>query len=153
MKKIIYIITFFVLTSCGFQPINNSLNYNFSFQQIEISAEPIIKNELKKFFSRYKNISNNSKSIYEIFINGSSDRSISAKNSSGVATIYKTTIVMEVTLFADEKEVLKKNYFKEIQYNNQSSKFELKQYENILKKDLVREISISILDDIANTND
>ena len=153
MKKIIYIITFFILTSCGFQPINNSLNYNFSFQQIEISAEPIIKNELKKFFSRYKNISNNSKSIYEIFINGSSDRSISAKNSSGVATIYKTTIVMEVTLFADEKEVLKKNYFKEIQYNNQSSKFELKQYENILKKDLVREISISILDDIANTND
>lgn len=153
MKKIIYIITFFVLTSCGFQPINNSLNYNFSFQQIEISAEPIIKNELKKFFSKHEKVSNNSKSIYEIFINGSSDRSISAKNSSGVATIYKTTISLSVILVSNKKEILKKNYSKEIQYNNQSSRFELKQYENILKKDLIREISINILNDISNTND
>ena len=53
-----------------FQPINNTLNYNFSFQQVEISAEPTIKNELKKFFSKNEKVSNNSRSIYEIFING-----------------------------------------------------------------------------------
>ena len=88
MKKLIYIVTL-ILTSCGFQPINNTLNYNF-YLKIEISAEPIIKNELKKFFQK-QSVSNNSRSIYEIFINGSSDRSISA-NSSGVATIYKTII-------------------------------------------------------------
>ena len=153
MKKLIYIIIVLTLTSCGFQPINNSINYNFSFKQIEISAEPTIKNELNKFLFKNEKISNNSKSIYEIFINGSSDRSISAKNSSGVATIYKTRISLNVTLFSNEKEILKKNYSKEIQYNNRSSRFELKQYENILKKDLVREISIDILNDIANTND
>ena len=53
------------------------------------------------------------------------------KNSSGVATIYKTIISIDVTLVSNEKEILKKNYLKEIQYNDQSSKFELKQYENI----------------------
>ena len=153
MKKLIYTITFLILTSCGFQPINNTLNYNFVFQQVEISAEPSIKNELKKFFSKQQSISNNSRSIYEIFINGSSDKSIAAKNSSGVATIYKTTLSIDVTLVSNEKEIFKKNYLKEIQYNDQSSKFELKQYENILKKDLVREISIDILNDIATTND
>ncbi|WP_440937425.1 hypothetical protein [Candidatus Pelagibacter sp.] len=153
MKKLIYIITFLILTSCGFQPINNALNYNFIFKEVEISAEPIIKKELKKFFSKQQNVSNKSGSIYEILINGSSDRSISAKNSSGIATIYKTTISINVILKSNEKEILKKNYLKEIQYNDQSSKFELKQYENILKKDLVREISIDILNDIATTND
>ena len=55
--------------------------------------------------------------------------------------------------FPNKKEILNKNYSREIQYNNQSSRFELKQYENILKKDLIREISINILNDISNTND
>ena len=54
MKKLIYIVTFLILTSCGFQPINNTLNYNFIFKEVEISAEPIIKNELKKFFLKSK---------------------------------------------------------------------------------------------------
>ena len=153
MKKLIYIVIFLILASCGFQPINNTLNYNFSFQQIEIMADPVIKKELNKFFSKDKNISNSSENIYEIYINGSSDRSISAKNSSGVATIYKITIRLNVSVVSNKREIFKKNYSRNVQYNNQSSKFELKQYENILKKDLVKEISFEIYDDIAYSND
>ena len=153
MKKFIYIAIFLILTSCGFQPINNTLNYNFSFKQVKISAEPIIKNELNRFFSKYKKTTSNSGEIYEIFINGSSDKSISAKNSSGVATIYKIQIKLDVAVVSNKKEIFKKDYLKEIQYNDQSSKFELKQYENILKKDLVREISNDILNDLTYTND
>ena len=58
-----------------------------------------------------------------------------------------------MAVVSNKKEIFKKDYSKEIQYNDQSSKFELKQYENILKKDLVREISNDILNDLTYTND
>ena len=56
MKKIIIILTFFLLYHCGFEPIHSKkkiINYNFSISSIGFSGENIINNELKNRLSNY----------------------------------------------------------------------------------------------------
>ena len=67
--------------------------------------------------------------------------------------IYSITLVRVSTLypiFRDQKLVDDISFKKNTNYDNLSSKFELKQYENILLKDLVEEITIDINNHISS---
>ena len=136
------------MCSCGYQPINKVSNFNFWLEIDEIKSENIIKQELKKLISRYSKNSNKTKK-YQISIKSSTERIVSSKNTSGEATNYNLLIVLNVTATNEKQVILKKKYEKNISYNTTASKFELKQYEDILKKDASREIFSEVINDLT----
>ena len=80
-------------------------------------------------------------------------REVKSKDSSGEVTRYKLSLSIDLIVSKNGKEIIKKVYSENVSYSNLSSKFELKQYENILTQDLVRKISLEIQNDLASIND
>ena len=142
--RIILITLFFFQTSCGYKIVNNLDNFKFNIIDYKLSGEKKINNILDKNFKRFKNNISQSTSNFIVNANSSINRSITSKNSSGEALSYnlKITIIIEVY---ENNNLLTKFIFNEsTSYDNLNSKFELKQYENILIQDLTNEIIYEI---------
>ena len=142
--KIIFVIVILSkLLSCGYKPINKISNNQISINKYTLIGNDEVNKMLKLNFDRFQN---NSDAIKNFEITGKSEiiKSIVSKNSSGDITGYNLKITISITVFENEKELTSNIYLKNTNYNNFSSKFELKQYEKILIKDLVNEIITEI---------
>ena len=142
--KIIFVVVILSkLLSCGYKPINRISNNQISINTYYLSGDTQINKILELNFNRFQN---NSNAIKNFEITGKSEiiKSIASKNSSGDITGYNLKITISITVFENENELTSNIYLKNTNYNNFSSKFELKQYEKILIKDLVNEIITEI---------
>ena len=139
LKIIFAIIVITNLSSCGYKSINKISNNQISINKYSLSGDTQINKILGLNFNR---LQNNSNAIKNFELTGKSEiiKSIGSKNSSGDITGYSMKIAISITVFENEKELTSNIYLKNTNYNNFSSKFELKQYEKILIKDLVNEI-------------
>ena len=52
--------------------------------------------------------------------------------------------MVTLKIFENENKLIEENFEKTSNYNNLNSKFELKQFENILIKDLTKQINLEI---------
>jgi len=138
--KIIFVIVILSkLLSCGYKPINKISNNQISINKYTLIGNDEVNKMLKLNFDRFQN---NSDAIKNFEITGKSEiiKSIGSKNSSGDITGYSMKITVSITVIENENELTSNKYLKNTNYNNFSSKFELKQYEKILIKDLVNEM-------------
>jgi len=145
MKIIKYILIILLIfsSSCGYKSVNNSENFNFVINKYEFSGDKKINYILERNFKRFQSDKNN---LTNFEILAASEKKISAvsKNADGKVATYNIEVIIELEIFKDQK-LIDSNIFKEnINYDNLNSKFELKQYENILLKDLVNEIILKI---------
>ena len=152
MNKFLIIITFLFVYACGYQPINITNDLKFAFKKIDVLGDKLSEQNFNKNFSRYKENSNVERFL-NIKINSNIEKVITSKNKSGDATNYSIKIIADVEVIENDKEILSKTYTENTNYNNKSSKFELKQYENILIKDMIKEISFEIINDVSLIND
>ena len=142
--RIILITLLFFQTSCGYKIVNNLDNFKFNIIDYKLTGEKKINNILDKNFKRFEDNISQSTSNFIVHANSSINRSITSKNSSGEALSYdlKIKIVLEIY---ENNNLLNKTIFNEnISYDNLNSKFELKQYENILIQDLTNEMIYEI---------
>ena len=142
--RIILITLLFFQTSCGYKIVNNLDNFKFNIIDYKLTGEKKINNILNKNFKRFEDNISQSTSNFIVHANSSINRSITSKNSSGEALSYdlKIKIVLEIY---ENNNLLNKTIFNEnISYDNLNSKFELKQYENILIQDLTNEMIYEI---------
>ena len=122
MKKYFLVITILFLTSCGYQPLLINKSSTFKFKNALIAGDEKISKIILKNLSSFKsNLSTN-----EIEVSSSLSKNISAKNKKG------------------DPEVYKKSFSETISYNNLSSNFELKQYENRITINMIDKISQDI---------
>ena len=145
MKIIKYILIILLIfsSSCGYKSINNSESFNFVINKYEFSGDKKINYILERNFKRFQSDKNN---LTNFEILAASEKKISAvsKNADGKVATYNIEVIVELEIFKNQK-LVDSNIFKEnINYNNLNSKFELKQYENILIKDLLNEIILKI---------
>ena len=140
MKLINIFITlaFLVLSSCGYKAVNNSENYNFQLKNIEIIGDKNINLYLDRNFKKFQN--NNSTKIFDIKLKSEINKTVTSKNSAGKDTSFSLEIVVDLKIFEKEELLENINFRKNISYNNLDSQFELKQYENVLIKDLTDQI-------------
>ena len=61
---------------------------------------------------------------------------------------FRLKVIVEVDFFENEKLKLKKSYEEKFEYKNTSKKFELSQYEDKIRNQLVRKISERIILDL-----
>ena len=141
--KIILVSLFFLQTSCGYKIVNNLDNFRFTIIDYKLTGEKRINNLLDKNFKRFEN---NSQSISNFIVNANSatNRSIISKNSSGEALSYNLKITIVIEIYENNNLLNKTTFNENTTYDNLDSKFELKQYENILIQDLTEQIILKI---------
>lgn len=140
MRLINFIITFvfLVTSSCGYKAVNNSKNYNFQLNNIEIIGNKNVNLYLDKNFKKFQK--NNSLKIFDIKLESQMNKTVTSKDSKGKETGFSLEIIVELKIFEKSKLLEIVSFTKNISYNNTDSQFELKQYENVLIKDLSDQI-------------
>ena len=142
--KIILISLFFFLTSCGYKIVNNLDNFRFTIIDYKLTGEKKINNLLDKNFKRFENNVSQSISNFIVHADSSINKSITSKNSLGEASSYDLKITIVIDIYEDDNLINKTIFNESTSYDNLNSKFELKQYENILIQDLTNKIIYEI---------
>ena len=149
INKILTILTFFLLFSCGFEPIYSQKkldsNYNFTIANIGFSGNNNINQYLKNNLLEYTN--NEDKEIkYDLIINSSIIKTITSKNKKGNPEIFYTNIQINVDIIENDK-IKNKTIFEEgFEYKNKSNKYALKKYEKNIQKNLTNKISKDLIE-------
>ena len=143
IRKIILIILLFLQFGCGYKIANNSDYYKFQILSYELTGEKKINNILERNFKRFDD-NKNSSSAYELKSDSKMIRSITSKDSSENVLTYKLEIIIKLEIFENDNLISKISFNEKTDYNNTTSKFELKQYENILIEDLTNKLLVQI---------
>ena len=143
-KKIIIIISFLLLLSCGYKPIFSSSKTNFSITEIKLFGKINIGSKIKKNLNIYKNVENKS-IFYSLKINSDQTKKVVSKDAKGDPKIFEMQILVGLTILENNKIKNKKNFKESFTYNNSTDKFSLKQYEKNIEENLIEKIGEKII--------
>ena len=156
INKIITILALFLLFSCDYQPIYSAKNIekknNFTIKSIVFSGENKINQSLKNNLTNYLN-KEKEKINYDLIIYSIVNKKISSKNKKGNPERYVIKIAFNVHVFEQDKLKNTKIFEESFEYKNKSSKYNLKIYEEDLKKNLVSLLSENIVKYLNSIND
>ena len=138
-KKIVIIISFLLLLSCGYKPIFSSSKANFSITEIKLFGEVNIGSKIKKNLNLYKNVENKN-IFYSLKINSAQKKNIVSKDAKGDPKIFEIQILVDLSILENNKIKNKKNFKESFTYNNSTDKFSLKQYEKNIEENLIEKI-------------
>ena len=150
-KKIFTFILLIFLSSCGYEAIysvKNIKNYDFSISKLSFIGDREInlkiKQKLNNYTQKIKDIN------FILKITSTSEKIILAKNDAGDSTSFKIKTIVNINVF--NKEKLKSNFIitESFNYDNNSNKFELKNYEKEIKRNLADIITEKLIFKLAN---
>ena len=149
INKILTILTFFLLFSCGFEPIYSQKkldsNYNFTIASIGFSGNNNINQYLKNNLVNYTN-NKGKETRYDLIINSTIQKKITSKNKKGNPELFYTKILINVEIIEDNKIKNKTIFEESFEYKNKSNKFELNKYEENIKKNLTNKLSRDLIE-------
>jgi len=150
-KKIFSFLLLFLLLSCGYEATyskKNLLNYDFSISEINFTGDREVNVKMKEKLNNY--IINKKNKNFKVDILSIATKAVSAKNISGDATSFKSTVSIKVDLVMDNK--LKNNFIisESFNYNNDSNRFKLKTYEKNIKNNLTETITEKLIFRLSN---
>ena len=149
INKFLTILTFFLLFSCGFEPIYSQKkldsNYNFTIASIGFSGNNNINQYLKNNLINYTN-NKGKETRYDLIINSTLQKKITSKNKKGNPELFHTKILINVEIIEDNKIKNKTTFEKGFEYKNKSSKFELNKYEKNIQKNLTNKLSKDLIE-------
>ena len=140
MKKLIFIvIALFILNNCGYSPIYSSKNNNFYIdisQKDRSKLNSKIGNNIKKFSNQ------NSENIIQLEISSNKKINTISKDKKGDPSRFNMTISLTINILnKNNYEINKtKSFTEKFDYNNNSNKFSLKQYEKDIEDNLINKI-------------
>lgn len=142
--KITLIFTFLFYTSCGYKPIylkNNQITLEFN--KITLVGDNKINRQIINIIGIKKIETNNN--LNELIIKTNFNEEETSKNSKGQIETYRSIINIQITIKDGEKIIKSKNFLNEFSYNNKDNKFELTQYQNEIKSNLINKSSEEII--------
>ena len=140
MKKLIFVvIALFMLNNCGYSPIYSSKNNNFYIdisQKDRSKLNSKIENNIKKFSNQ------NNESIIQLEISSNKKINIISKDKKGDPSRFSMIISLTINILnKNNYEINKtKSFTEKFDYNNNSNKFSLKQYEKDIEDNLINKI-------------
>ena len=140
MKKLIFVvIALFILNNCGYSPIYSSKNNNFYIdisQKDRSKLNSKIGNNIKKFSNQ------NSENIIQLEISSNKKINTISKDKKGDPSRFSMTISLTIKILnKNNYEINKtKSFTEKFDYNNNSNKFSLKQYEKDIEDNLINKI-------------
>ncbi len=151
--KLIFFLTFLLLTACAYEPIFKEKNYNFEVGEITLSGEKDTNRIIKNKLNLIKEEKNKFKKKYDISIDTEKYRETISKNSQGDPLKFELNLSVNYIISENQKTLVKREITKKYIYNNISDKFKLEQDEKIILENLSEEISDIIISSIINLND
>ena len=151
MQKKILPLFFLFLSSCGYDAIyskKNSIDYNFSISELNLIGDRDINLKMKERLNSYT--LNKKDKNFKIKISSTSTKTVAAKDTTGDATTFKNTVIINVEISINEK--LKNSFVmsENFNYDNNSDKFSLKRYEREIKNNLTETISEKLIFKLSN---
>ena len=137
MKKINLII-FLFLISCGYTPINKLIDKNYSISEFEINGNNQVNTIIRKDFIKYKDT--NFEKQFQIKLSSQIVKATNSKNETGTNSNLSIKIIVDLEILENNSLIKDLNFVELINYNSLDNKFELKQYEKILIKNLTNKI-------------
>ena len=140
MKKLIFVvIALFMLNNCGYSPIYLSKNNNFNIdisQKDRSKLNSKIENNIKKFSNQ------NTENIIQLEISSNKKINTISKDKKGDPSRFNMTISLTINILnKNNYEISKtKSFTEKFDYNNNSNKFSLKQYEKDIEDNLINKI-------------
>ena len=140
MKKLIFVvIALFMLNNCGYSPIYSSKNNNF---YIDISQKDRSKlnSKIEKNIKKFSN--QNNENIIQLEISSNKKINTISKDKKGDPSRFNMTISLTINILnKNNYEINKtKSFTEKFDYNNNSNKFSLKQYEKDIEDNLINKI-------------
>jgi len=148
IKKITIILSFLLLFSCGYEPIHSKKriekNEYFTIQEIiflnKKNINKIIFNKLKNYINLEENKKN-----YILNIEVIENKTVVSKNKQGNPEVFSMKIQINLNVYEKDISKSKIKFEETFDYNNQSNKFNLLQYENNIKNNLLNKITSDII--------
>ena len=150
-KKIFSFLFLFLLSSCGYEATYSKkrlLNYDFSISEINFTGDREVNIKMKERLNNYTTDKKNKN--FKVDILSITTKAVSAKDISGDATNFKSTVSIKVDLVMNNK--LKNSFIirESFNYNNISNKFNLKTYERNIKNNLTETITEKLIFRLSN---
>ena len=150
-KKKFLLLFFLFLSSCGYDAIyskKNSTNYSFSISKLNFIGDRDVNLKMKERLNSYT--LNKENKDFKIKISSTSSKTVAAKDTTGDATSFKNTLIINVEISTNDK--LKNSFVmsESFNYNNNSDKFSLKRYEREIKNNLAETISEKLIFKLSN---
>lgn len=137
-KKLL--ILFFFLLSCGYKPVYQNIDsINLKFADVILNGNKEINKSIVNSLSieRNEEINNGNK----LYLTNSYKIETTSKNTQGQAVSFRTNINVNLKIEnLKNNTTMDKNFNKELAYNNKANKFELVEYQNSIKKELINQI-------------
>ena len=134
----LFIFVIFLSSSCGYEPLNKSLNSKKLILLIKFLL--VIKEWIKKFLISFNFRNQDNTPTYTLKLESNSKINDLSKDQSGNITSYKTTITTYVALIKDQEIIKNKNFEHSFTYPNQSNKFNLASYQREVEDNLIDKI-------------
>ena len=140
MKKLIFVvIALFILNNCGYSPIYSSKNNNFNIdvsQKDRSKLNSKIEKNIKKFSNQ------NTENTIRLEISSNKKINTISKDKKGDPSRFNMTISLTINILnKNNYEINKtKSFTENFDYNNNSNKFSLKQYEKDIEDNLINKI-------------
>ena len=152
IKKIVLATLLIVfLNGCNYQPIYSSKNVKFSIGEFQSTGDNKINKLLIKKLEIYKN-DNLDTTKYNLNISSEVNKIISAKDRKGNPTTFALQIAFKIEI-ENTLGQKKLTVFEETtSYENNDNKFELKKYEDSIKKNMIESINENIILYLQNLN-
>ena len=145
IKKIFFSILLIGITSqCGYQPIFSNKEVNFSINKIQYTGDKNINSMINLAITNYKDLKNKNV-VYDLEIKSNSKKTITSKDTKGNAKTFRLEITSIIKIFENQNLINQKEIKKEVNYKDLSNKFELRNYEEIVKKNSSNQISEELI--------
>ena len=145
MKITLKLVLFLLLISCGYQPIylNQDIN-KLQFTNINLSGNDEINKQIINFLQITEGLGVENKTK-QLFLNTNYIIYETSKDSKGLTTSYRSEIEVDFTIKIEEEITAQKKFIENFDYNNLDSKFELIEYQNNVKNNLIKKIIEDII--------
>ena len=147
--KITYLLIILLLSSCGFTPIYSNKNNNFNVEKITSNLNNSLTNYIENSLFSFSN-TNASRSL-NIEINLEEEIIVILKDSKGDP--LKNKLITKIELIVNDNQnnlISTKNFNEDFDYSVQDNKFNMKQYEQNIRQNLIEDISGQILSYLSN---
>ena len=150
IKKVFNLSFLFILLlfldGCGFKPILEGTDYDFSIRVEKSSGNENINSKIENKLESLDGI----KKIFKIKLDSNEAKNILSKDSRGDPTILEIVISLSYVITENSKVLINRSLTQRSTYSNIPDKFELSKSEEILKDNLVENLVSDIINSASN---
>ena len=140
MIRYFLILLFFILVSCGYNPIFSDKTIKLKIDEISTQNENKIYFKVKRYLEKFEDEENTTNQNLKIEVDASEIINSTSKDSKGNPKTYELNVIINLKVFKNNVFLSSKNFQKSFNYAKNSNKFNQRQYEKNLVNNLTNEI-------------